>query len=274
MTVVAALGMRAVTVELPVYGARTRSLRKAFVHRGTGGLVGADGATLTVRALDDVSLAFGDGDRVGVVGANGAGKTTLLRVLAGVYEPTAGEVWAAGRIGSLLDVTLGFDEEATGRENIVTCGLLAGLSLAEVRERAGEIGAFTGLGDYLGMPVRTYSTGMRFRLGFAVCTSFEPDIVLMDEWIAVGDRSFLDKAYRRLEAFADGAGVVVLVSQDLEMLRRVCSTAVLLDAGRVRASGALEEVLTVAESLPPAARGRDATEAATTAETAGGERSR
>ena len=227
-----------------------------------------------MRALDDVSLAFGDGDRVGVVGANGAGKTTLLRVLAGVYEPTAGEVWAAGRIGSLLDVTLGFDEEATGRENIVTCGLLAGLSLAEMRERAGEIGAFTGLGDYLGMPVRTYSTGMRFRLGFAVCTSFEPDIVLMDEWIAVGDRSFLEKAYRRLEAFADGAGVVVLASQDPELVRRMCATAVLLDAGRVRASGPVGEVLTVAESLPPAARGRDAPEAATTAETAGGERSR
>ena len=153
MTVAAALGMRAVTVELPVYGARSPSLRKAFVHRGTGGLVGADSATLTVRALDDVSLAFGDGDRIGVVGGNGAGKTTLLRVLAGVYEPTAGRVWAAGRIGSLLDVTLGFDEAATGRENIVTCGLLAGLSLGEVRERAAEIGAFTGLGDYLGMPV-------------------------------------------------------------------------------------------------------------------------
>ena len=274
MTGVAALGMDAVTVELPVFSARTRSLRKAFVHRGTGGLVGADGGTLTVRALDGVSLAFGDGDRVGVLGGNGAGKTTLLRVLAGVYEPTAGRVWTDGRIGSLLDVTLGFDDEASGHENIVTCGLLVGLSLAEVRERAGEIAAFTELGDYLAMPVHTYSTGMRFRLGFAVCTSFEPEILLMDEWMMVGDRAFLEKSYRRLEAFAGGAGVVVLVSQDPEMLRRVCSTAVLLDAGRVRASGALEEVLTVAESLPAAARGRDATQAATTAEPAGGERAR
>ena len=270
----AEIGMDGVTVELPVFSARARSLRKAFVHRGTGGLVGADGGTLTVRALDGVSLAFGDGDRVGVLGGNGAGKTTLLRVLAGVYEPTAGRVWADGRIGSLLDVTLGFDDEASGHQNILTCGLLVGLSLAEVRERAGEIAAFTELGDYLAMPVHTYSTGMRFRLGFAVCTSFEPEILLMDEWMVVGDRAFLEKAYRRLEAFAGGAGVVVLVSQDLEMLRRGCSTAVLLDAGRVRASGALEEVLTVAESLPPAARGRDATGAATTAETAGGERAR
>ena len=181
--------------------------------------------------------------RVGVLGGNGAGKTTLLRVLAGVYEPTAGTVWAAGRIGSRLDVMLGFDPEATGRETIVTCGLLAGLTLAEVRERAGEIGEFTELGDYLGMPVNTYSTGMRFRLGFAVCTSFEPDILLIDEWTAVGNRGFLDKAYRRLEAFADGLGIVVLAAQDPELVRRVCATAIPLDAGRVQACGSVAEVL-------------------------------
>ena len=246
MTAVAALGMDGVTVELPVFSARTRSLRKAFVHRGTGGLVGGDGATVTVRALDGVNLAFGDGDRVGVLGGNGAGKTTLLRALAGVYEPTAGRVWADGQIGALLDVTLGLDDEASGHENIVTCGLLVGLSPAEVRERAGEIAAFTELGDYLAMPVHTYSTGMRFRLGFAVCTSFEPEILLMDEWIAVGDRAFLGKAYRRLEAFAEGAGIVMIVSQDHALLRRLCSTAVLLDAGRLRASGPVEEVLAAA----------------------------
>ena len=253
--------MRGVTVELPVFSARTRSLRKAFVHRGTGGLLGGGGATLTVRALDDVSLSFGDGDRVGVLGTNGAGKSTLLRVLAGVYEPTVGQVWARGRIGSLLDVTLGFDGEATGHENIVNCGLLVGLSIAEVRERAGEIAEFTELGDYLGLPVHTYSTGMRFRLGFAVCTSFEPEIVLMDEWMAVGDRGFLDKAYRRLEAFAGGAGVAVFASQDRELLRRLCSTAVLLDSGRVRATGPVEEVLDAADAVHPAARAGAATEA-------------
>ena len=239
----ARLGLRGVTVDLPVHSTGTRSLRRAFVHRGTGGRVGGQGRTLTVRALDDVSLSFADGDRVALVGGNGAGKTTLLRVLAGVYEPTAGRVWRDGRIGSLLDVLLGLDEDDTGRENIVTCALLRGVDPARARARIEEIAAFTELGSYLDMPVRTYSAGMRFRLGFAAWTSFEPDILLVDEWMAVGDRRFLDKAYRRLEAFADGVGIVVLASQDTALLRRVCSTAVLLESGRVRAARPLGEVL-------------------------------
>ena len=146
-------------------------------------------------------------------------------------------MWRTGRVGSLLNVLLGFDEEATGRENIVTCGLLAGLDPAEARERADEAAAFTELGDYLAMPVNSYSDGMRFRLGFAAWTGFEPDILLVDEWIAVGDRAFLDKAYRRLEAFADGVGILVLASHDEALVRRMCRTAVLLEAGGVKASG-------------------------------------
>ena len=243
MSGAAAAGMRGVTVDLPVLNARSRSLRRTFVHRGTGGRIGADGRTLTVRALDDVSVAFGDGDRVALVGGNGAGKTTLLRVLAGIYEPPVGEVWRRGRIGSLLDVLLGLDEEASGLENIVTCALLTGVDRAEARERAAEAGAFTGLGDYLSMPVHAYSTGMRFRLGFAAWTSFEPDILLMDEWLAVGDREFLDKAHRRVEALAHGVGVLVVAAQDRELLRRLCTSAVRLETGRVRAVGPLEEVL-------------------------------
>ena len=243
MSGAAELGMRGVTVDLPVLNAGSRSLRKTFVHHGTGGRVGRVGRTLTVRALDDVSLSFSDGDRVALVGGNGAGKTTLLRVLAGIYEPRLGKVWRRGRIGSLLDVLLGLDEDASGYENIVTCALLAGVGMEEAQERAEEAGDFTGLGDYLSMPVHAYSTGMRFRLGFAVWTSFEPDILLMDEWLAVGDREFLEKAYRRLEAFADGVGIVVVASQNRELLRRICAKGVLLEAGRVRAVGPLDDVL-------------------------------
>ncbi len=195
------------------------------------------------RALDDVSLTFEHGDRIGLIGANGAGKTTLLRVLAGVYEPAHGRVWRYGRTAPLLNVSLGIDAGATGYENIMTRGLFLGLMPEEVRERMDEIAAFTELSDYLAMPVHTYSAGMRLRLAFAVCTCFEPEILLMDEWINVGDRAFVKKARRRLEEFIDRTGILVLASQNSALLERVCTTGVLLDTGRVKARGPIGEVL-------------------------------
>ena len=240
----AGLGVESVTVDFPVYSAGRRSIRNRFSHRGTGGRVGRDaGNRLSVRALDNVSLAFEHGDRVGVVGHNGSGKTTLLRVLAGVYEPAQGRVWRRGRTASLLSVSLGIDNDATGYENIMTRGLLLGLTPEEVRERTAEIAAFTELGDYLAMPAYTYSSGMRFRLGFAVSTCFEPEILLMDEWLSVGDRQFAEKARRRLEEFVDRAGILVLAGQGTALLERICSKGVLLEAGRVRAIGPLDQVL-------------------------------
>ena len=238
----ASLDVESVTVDFPVYNAARRSIRNRFIYRGTGGRVGMDaGNRLTIRALDDVSIAFGHGDRVGIVGHNGAGKTTLLRVLAGVYEPVRGRVRRRGRTASLL--SLGIDADATGYENIVTRGLLLGLPPEEVRERVPEVAAFTELGDYLAMPVHTYSSGMRFRLGFAICTSFEPEILLMDEWLGVGDRHFVEKARQRLERFVERAGILVLASQNAGLLERVCTRGVLLDAGKVKADGPIDEVL-------------------------------
>ena len=242
MNTCASLELESVTVDFPVYNAARRSIKNQFIYRGTGGRVGRDaGNRLTIRALDDVSIAFGHGDRVGIVGHNGAGKTTLLRVLAGVYEPVKGRVRRRGRTASLL--SLGIDEDATGYENIVTRGLLLGLPPEEVRARVPEIAAFTELGDYLAMPVHTYSSGMRFRLGFATCTSFEPEILLMDEWLGVGDRHFVEKARQRLDRFVERAGILVLASQNVGLLKRVCTKAVLLEAGKVRAAGPIDEVL-------------------------------
>ena len=244
MTVSTRLGAEGVTVDFPIYDTGTRSLKNQFIYRGTGGRVGRDARNrLSVRALDGVSVAFEHGDRVGVVGRNGAGKTTLLRVLAGVYEPAKGRVWREGRTASLLSVSLGLDVESTGYENIMTRGLLIGLTPEEVRERTGEIVEFTELGDYLAMPASTYSSGMQFRLGFAVCTCFEPEILLMDEWISAGDRAFVKKAQRRFDGFVQSAGILVLASQDTALLQRVCSKALLLDAGRIRAYGPVGDVL-------------------------------
>ena len=236
--------LKSVTVDFPVYGSGARSLKKRLLHRGTGGHIAEDaGNQLRVRALDDVSLAMKHGDRVGLVGPNGAGKTTLLRVLAGAYEPTRGHVERHGRTASLLNLSLGIDSEATGYENIMTRGLFLGLRPTQVRARMDEIAAFTELGAYLAMPVHTYSSGMRLRLAFAVSTCFDPDILLMDEWLGMGDRAFVEKAQRRLERFVSRAGILVLASQNISLLRRVCSTAVFLDKGRVECFGSIDEVL-------------------------------
>lgn len=244
MSAVVSLRLEAVTVDFPVYNAGARSLKKRLLLRGRGGRI-AHGARnrLWVRALEDVTLVMKHGDRIGLVGANGAGKTTLLRVLAGAYEPTQGRVERDGRTASFLNVSLGIDSEATGFENIMTRGLFLGLRPEQVRARMDEIAAFTELGDYLSMPVHTYSAGMRLRLAFAVCTSFDPEILLMDEWLGIADRAFVEKAKRRLEQFVERAGVLVLASQNTSLLRRVCSTGVLLDKGRVKCFGSIDEVL-------------------------------
>lgn len=238
------LRLEAVTIDFPVLNTNARSLKNTLMHYGTGGrIVHVGGNHLQVRALEDVSLSIEHGDRVGIVGHNGAGKTTLLRVLAGVYEPVHGRVWRQGRTASLLNASLGIDSEATGYENIMSRGLLLGLMPEEVRERIDEIADFTELGGYLAMPTHTYSGGMRLRLAFAVCTCFEPEILLMDEWLSLGDRAFIEKAKRRLEAFVDRAGILVLSSQRPDLLERVCTTGILLHAGRVRACGPIDEIL-------------------------------
>ena len=244
MSAMVSMRLESVTVDFSVYNSSTRSLRNRLLHRGTGGRIARGaGRRLLVRALEDVSLSFEHGDRVGLVGPNGAGKTTLLRVLAGTYEPGHGRVYRHGRTASLLSVSLAINPEATGYENILTRGLFLGLLPEQVRERMDEIAEFTELGDYLAMPVHTYSAGMRLRLAFGVCTCFDPEILLMDEWLGMGDRSFVEKAQRRLAEFVERAGILVLASQNTGLLQRVCSTGVLLDAGRVKARGPIDEVL-------------------------------
>jgi ABC-2 type transport system ATP-binding protein/lipopolysaccharide transport system ATP-binding protein len=238
------IDLEAVTVDFPIYNARTRSLKNSLLDKGTGGRIGRDAdARVCVRALENLTLSLDHGDRVALMGRNGAGKTTLLRVLAGVYHPTVGQVRRQGRVASLFDISLGIDAELTGYENIMLRGLFLGLHPAEIRARTEEIAAFTELGDYLAMPARTYSTGMMLRLAFAVCTCIEPEILLMDEWIGVGDASFMEKAQRRLESFVDRAGIVVLASHNRILLEEICTKAVMLDAGRVVAYGPIRDVL-------------------------------
>ena len=233
-----------VTVEFPLYGGGSRSLKKTLMRAGTGGRIARDaGERICVQALRNVSLAIGHGERVGLIGANGAGKTTLLRVLAGIYEPAYGTVRVEGWTSPLFDVGLGIDSEATGYENIMLRGLLLGLDPDEIRARIQEISDFTELGDHLSLPVRTYSAGMRLRLAFAVSTCIRPEILLMDEWIGVGDAHFLEKAEARMHDFVDRSSILVIASHSDALIKRLCSKVVLLDHGEVKAIGLVAEIL-------------------------------
>jgi ABC-type polysaccharide/polyol phosphate transport system ATPase subunit len=233
-----------VSVEFPVYNAYGRSLKRSLVSITTGGHLGlGKNDRVVVRALENINLQIEHGDRVALIGHNGAGKTTMLRVLAGVYEPTSGSITSSGRIAALSDIMLGIDTESTGHENISIRGRLLGLDQKEVERRRGEIAEFSGLGEFLDMPVRTYSSGMVLRLAFAVSTSVVPDILLLDEWIGAGDASFLGKAEERLNRLVGQTGILVLATHSLTLAERVCNRAVWMEHGSIRAQGPIAGVI-------------------------------
>jgi ABC-2 type transport system ATP-binding protein/lipopolysaccharide transport system ATP-binding protein len=242
----ASIDLEGVVVSFPVYDQSSRSLKKRLITATTGGRIESateSGKITVVRALDGVTLSLAHGDRVGLVGHNGAGKTTLLRVLAGIYEPTIGTARIDGNAAPLFDVALGMDPESTGYENIVLRGLFLGLSRRQIDERVDDIAEFTELGEFLKLPIRTYSTGMRMRLAFAVSTSIEPDILLLDEGIGAGDAAFLEKAQRRLRDFTDKAAIIVLASHSDALVRQMCEQVVLMEHGKILRFGPTEEIL-------------------------------
>jgi lipopolysaccharide transport system ATP-binding protein len=223
-----------IVVEFPIYGSSSRSLKRAVIRAATGGILARDASDrVVVRALDRVSFEFAEGDRVGIVGHNGSGKSTLLRVLAGAYEPVSGEIEVRGRIASMLNIWLGMDTEATGYENIFMRGAIMGLRRAEIARLVEDIATFTDLGDYLAMPLRTYSSGMAMRLAFAVSTSIPAEIILMDEWLSVGDADFAGKSRERLTKLLDQAKILVLATHDESLIHSMCNKVVRLDHGSV-----------------------------------------
>src|SRR5262245_47267171 len=196
-----------------------------------------------VRALNGVSLTMKEGDRVGIIGHNGAGKSTLLRLLAGVYPPTSGERMVSGRISSLFDITLGFEQESTGWENINYRSFLMGETPKSIAAKRQEIADFSELGNFLNMPVRYYSAGMLVRLGFAISTSIEPENLVNDEVFGVGDRAFQQKAKIRMDQMAKSARIMVMISHDMEIMARICTTGIWMDHGKVRQSGPMVDVI-------------------------------
>ncbi len=220
------------TLRFPVYGVDAKSLKKAIARVvPVGGRLGSHAGVADVTALQGVTFELNAGDRLGLIGPNGAGKTTLLRALSGAYEPDEGTIDIHGRIAALLDLSLGIDPQATGYDNIRLRGRIAGLSSREIEARMDEIAEFTGLGPFLAMPVKTYSAGMQGRLGFAAATAVEADVLLMDEWIAVGDADFQQLAHRRLLKLVERAGILVLATHEVSLLRLYCNKVMRLDAG-------------------------------------------
>jgi ABC-type polysaccharide/polyol phosphate transport system ATPase subunit len=198
---------------------------------------------LEIRALQDVSLSFRDGDRVGIIGGNGAGKSTLLRLLAGIYAPTRGRRRVRGRVSSLFELGLGFEMEATGRKNIAYRGYLQGETPRSLRAKVKEIAEFSELGRFLDIPVRFYSAGMMVRLAFSIATTIQPEILLVDEVLSAGDMAFQAKARRRMRDMLSRAKVLVAVSHDMGTLDQVCEKGVWLDRGRVRMAGPMTAVI-------------------------------
>ncbi|MEO0962289.1 MAG: ABC transporter ATP-binding protein [Pseudomonadota bacterium] len=252
-----------VNVEYPVFDASSQSLRHMLflnhIPRSSGSV--HVGGTLErtrhrsfVRALKDVSFTIKDGERVGLIGHNGSGKTTLLRTLAGIYEPATGTMETRGRVMPLFNLTEGMSPDATGRELIMIRSVLLGLSEAETEEITPEVMEFAQLGDYIDLPVRTYSTGMLVRLAFAITTAVSSEILLFDELIGAGDATFVDKAQARLEKFVEKSSVMVVATHSADIMKKWCNRAMVFEHGNMMYDGSVDNALAEYKKLVEAAK--------------------
>jgi len=223
---------------------RPDTLREAFAH-----LFRKRTSYYNFEALKGVSFSIRDGEVVGVVGRNGSGKSTILKIIAGVYRPTAGVVKVSGKVAALIELGAGFHPDLTGRENIVLNGLLLGLSKKEIQAREPQIMEFAELGEFIDSPVKQYSSGMFMRLGFAVATEIEPDILLVDEILAVGDAAFQQKCLARIHDIRRRGTTILFVSHDIATVRRLCERTLLIKDGELLADGPTDPVVAQYEEL-------------------------
>ncbi len=236
------INLKHVNLSFPIYGADMQSLKKKIIHVTTGGLIKCgQNKVLMVQALRDITFKIQEGDRIGLIGSNGAGKSTLLRVLAGIYQPTSGYINVKGKVSALLNVMLGLNPELNGFENITLRCILQGMSFEEIQQRKSEIAEFTELDDYLMMPIRTYSAGMRVRLAFAIATAIEPEILILDEVISAGDAHFMNKAQQRIHRLINTSKSLILASHDSFTIKAICNKIIVLKSGEMVFFGDTDE---------------------------------
>lgn len=221
-------------MEFPVFDAQSRSIKRDIIGGLVGGrIAGSATSRPVVRSLNNIDIDIRAGERVGLMGHNGAGKSTLLRVMCGVYEPTRGHAVIEGKVASLVDISLGMDNESTGMENIFIRGVLTGFSRKFIKSHLDEIVEFSGLGKFIDLPVKTYSSGMSLRLAFSIATAMTPDILVMDEWLSVGDEGFQRKAEERMHSLVAGADIMVMASHSIQTIRKTCNRLIRLEHGSV-----------------------------------------
>jgi ABC-type polysaccharide/polyol phosphate transport system ATPase subunit len=255
----ARIELDAVGLTFRVHKDRRRTLKDLFIGQVFSG---QRDPVIEVRALQDLTLKMSKGDRLGVVGHNGAGKSTLLRVLAGIYQPTAGRLTVEGRVSALFDISLGWEQDGTGWDNIAYRSYLQGETPRQVREKRGGIAEFSELGEFMSMPVRYYSAGMQMRLAFSIATAIDPEILLVDEVLSVGDLAFQNKARARMLEMMSRAHLMVMVSHDLDSLAKTCNCAVWMEHGRMRQVGACDPVIDAYRASQEVAKGTPTAQAA------------
>jgi ABC-2 type transport system ATP-binding protein len=228
------LAFQNVSVRYAIYNARSQSLRHQLINISTGGRLSHEvRKTVSVTALEDVSFVLNDGDRVGLIGHNGAGKTTMLRTMAGIYKPFSGTVVRSGAVTTIIELGAGMDIELTGTENVARMGMLLGYSGEAIKALMPSIVEFADLGNFIDMPVRTYSSGMIMRLMFAVATAKAPEILLLDEMFGVGDKAFQERAEARMHDVINAANILVFASHDIELIKRFCKRIFRLEHGKM-----------------------------------------
>ena len=223
------------SIDFPIFNAKNKSIKNSIINAALGGYIKHNFNTnvVMVNALKNIDLNINKGERIGLLGANGSGKTTLLRLLAGIYYPTKGDIKIEGDVSSLININLGIDAEATGRENIKFRAAMMGLTKEKINRINKDIIEFSGLGDFIDLPYRTYSSGMQMRLLFAISTSISPNILIMDEWLSVGDSEFSRRAEEKLNDLINTTDILIIASHSEELLKKICNRFIFLENGMI-----------------------------------------